>query len=224
MEELKKRLDPTAAHARTGCVLHTSYWPAKLLWLAAERKEAFAATARWLSFGEYLYERVCGRPALSSSMASGSGIWNQNSQRLRRETLAVLPVRREQLFPRPELDQAPNRLSDEFKAKWPLFDGIPWFPAVGDGACNNIGSGCITPDRFSLMVGTSGAMRAVLEEDGSRFRPGSGATAWTRGVSCWAGRSRTAARCSPGCGGPWRCPSGTDRAGDRRDGAREHTG
>ncbi len=40
VEELKKRLDPTAAHARTGCVLHTSYWPAKLMWLAEERKEA----------------------------------------------------------------------------------------------------------------------------------------------------------------------------------------
>ncbi len=82
------------------------------------------------------------------------------------------PVRREQLFPRPELDQTPNCLSDEFKTKWPLFDGIPWYPAVGDGACNNIGSGCITTERFSLMVGTSGAMRAVLEEDRVEIPPG----------------------------------------------------
>jgi gluconokinase len=165
VEELKKRLDPASTHARTGCVLHTSYWPAKLLWLASERNEAFAATARWLSFGEYLYERVCGRPALSSSMASGSGIWNQNANDYDGETLSVLPVRREQLFPRSELDQSRNGLSGDFKAQWPLFDGIPWYPAVGDGACNNIGSGCITRDRFSLMVGTSGAMRAVLEQD-----------------------------------------------------------
>ena len=41
--------------------------------------------------------------------------------------------------------------------------GIPWFPALGDGACDNIGSGCTTRDRFALMVGTSGAMRAVIE-------------------------------------------------------------
>ena len=165
VEQLKKQLDPTATHARTGCVLHTSYWPAKLLWLAATRQEAFAATRRWLSFGEYLYEQVCGRPALSSSMASGSGIWNQNANDYDQETLAVLPVRREQLYPRNELDQAPDRLRSEFGANWPLFDDIPWYPAVGDGACNNIGSGCITRERFSLMVGTSGAMRAVLEED-----------------------------------------------------------
>jgi gluconokinase len=43
--------------------------------------------------------------------------------------------------------------------------GIPWFPALGDGACDNVGSGCTTRDRFALMVGTSGAMRAVVEAD-----------------------------------------------------------
>ena len=43
--------------------------------------------------------------------------------------------------------------------------GIPWFPALGDGACDNIGSGCTTRDRFSLMVGTSGAMRSTVESD-----------------------------------------------------------
>jgi gluconokinase len=36
---------------------------------------------------------------------------------------------------------------------------------VGDGACNNLGSGCATPDRIAVMVGTSGAMRAVCATD-----------------------------------------------------------
>src|SRR5205823_2130437 len=37
----------------------------------------------------------------------------------------------------------------------------PWLPAVGDGACSNLGAGCSTPERFALMVGTSGAERAA---------------------------------------------------------------
>ena len=32
-EELAARLDPSDVHARTGCFLHPSYWPAKLAWL-----------------------------------------------------------------------------------------------------------------------------------------------------------------------------------------------
>src|SRR5882724_11749943 len=41
------------AHARTGCVPHSSYWPAKLLWLQKNRAAEFAATRRFISFPEY---------------------------------------------------------------------------------------------------------------------------------------------------------------------------
>ncbi len=48
-------------HANTGCVPHSSYWPAKLLWLERNRAAEFQATRRWLSFPEYLFEKLFGR-------------------------------------------------------------------------------------------------------------------------------------------------------------------
>jgi gluconokinase len=96
-------------------------------------------------------------------MVSGSGLWNQNENDYDAEILAALPINREQLSPPDEMDQPLTELREEFAGKWPGFAGVPWFPALGDGACNNIGSGCHTGDRFTLMVGTSGAMRAVAE-------------------------------------------------------------
>lgn len=38
---------------------------------------------------------------------------------------------------------------------------IPWYPAVGDGACSNLGSGCIDQHSMALMLGTSGSMRIL---------------------------------------------------------------
>jgi gluconokinase len=38
---------------------------------------------------------------------------------------------------------------------------VPWFPAIGDGAAANIGSGCTSPKRMALTVGTTGAVRVV---------------------------------------------------------------
>ena len=49
--ELRKRLDEEAVHARTGCVLHSSYLPAKLLWLKEAAPEAFSRTERFMSPG-----------------------------------------------------------------------------------------------------------------------------------------------------------------------------
>ena len=105
-------------------------------------------------------------------MVSGSGLWNQNQNDYDAEMLSALPIEREQLCPVDQMDQPMTGLGGEYGRMWPQFLGMPWFPALGDGACDNIGSGCITPDRFALMVGTSGAMRAVCESESLRIPPG----------------------------------------------------
>jgi gluconokinase len=165
VKELEGKLDGASVHERTGCRLHTSYWPSKLLWLAKHSTEAFQATRQWMGFGEYLYLRLFGKAVSSTSMASGTGLWNQATNDYDRAVLAALPIHREQVADPGEMDRPATGLTGGYGARWPMLDGIPWFPALGDGACNNIGSGCTTVDDFSLMVGTSGAMRAVIEQE-----------------------------------------------------------
>lgn len=160
-ETLAKRLDARAVHQRTGCRFHSSYWPAKLLWLEENRRDGFQAARRWMSFPEYLYGELTGEPACSVSMASASGLWNLRENDYDGEVLSALPISRSSLWPVDRMDEPPARLVDPYRSRWPLFNGIPWHPAYGDGACSNVGSGCVTPDEFCLMVGTSGAMRAV---------------------------------------------------------------
>jgi gluconokinase len=160
---LAKRIDNLGQHRRTGCMLHPSYPPPKLLWLAETQPDAFRAAARWMSAGEYLFLEFFGSPAASTSMLSASGMWNQNANEYDEEMLSVLPVRREQLADPAAMDEPSKALRDPYRGQWPELDGIPWYPALGDGACDNIGSGCTTRDRWALMVGTSGAIRATLE-------------------------------------------------------------
>ena len=171
-EKLKTLFDETEMHARTGCVFHTSYWPAKLLWLRETQPSVFCQTRRWISFGEYLLERVGARAISSTSMVSASGIWNPNEGTYEKTLLAALEIDPRQLASEKDLDEAVASLRPDHKSKFPDFDGIPWYPALGDGACNNVGSGCVTPDRFALMVGTSGAMRSVVPRPHLEIRPG----------------------------------------------------
>ncbi|MGH9435730.1 MAG: gluconokinase [Terriglobia bacterium] len=161
--ELAKKIDDRVQHARTGCVLHASYLPAKLLWLVETQPDVFRSAKRWMSFGEFLYLKLFGRAVASTSMVSGSGLWDQNENRYDAEILGALPVDAGQLAPVDEMDQPLNGLRAEYAARWPQFDAVPWYPAWGDGACSNVGSDCHSPDRFALMVGTSGAMRTVSE-------------------------------------------------------------
>jgi gluconokinase len=164
--ELSRRINNRAQHKRTGAVLHSSYPAAKLLWLCKSQPDNFRRTQHWMSAGEFLFLKLLGKPAASTSMLSATGLWNQAANDYDEEILSALPISRAQLADPHTLDQPVCS-----SCPWPELSNIPWFPALGDGACDNVGSGCTTEDRFALMVGTSGAMRAVIDQRATATRP-----------------------------------------------------
>jgi gluconokinase len=151
---LLRRVDNAAVHVRTGCQIHTSYWPAKLAWLAQEEPEVFRSAHRFVSFCDYLYAQLIGREVPTGiSIASATGLVDLSTRTWDEELLETLGLDAERL---PEISDAP-------------LDG--WYPALFDGACSNIGAGCVTRGRAALMVGTSGAIRVVYETDRPQPRP-----------------------------------------------------
>jgi gluconokinase len=162
--DLRGRLDERANHRRTGCVPHSSYWPAKLLWSGCAMPETFEKTERWVSPADYFYARFFGEPyQVGTSMASGTGLFDQNRRKWDRETLEVLPAEEGQLSA--ISDEPRSGLAREWAERWPALRDTPWLPAAGDGACSNVGSGCTGSDRLALMVGTSGAMRVLWKAE-----------------------------------------------------------
>lgn len=161
--QLSRECDEKALHARVGVVLHPSYFPAKLRWLAASQPVIFRRTRTWLSFGEYLYLKFFGHTVCSISMASGTGLLDQNKRDWDAEAVQLAGITAEQLTPLGDLTTPLKNLLPEYAKRWPSLANVPWFPAVGDGAAGNLGSGCFSPDRIAVMVGTSGAMRSVYD-------------------------------------------------------------
>lgn len=156
---LRKELDEIAVHARTGCMLHASYLPAKLSWLRDADPESFRRTARWLSFGEYLYLQLFGALRVSHSMASATGLYEQRARTWDREMLEHLRIPSAALSP---IDDAALRdLRRRAAERWPALAAVPWLPALGDGACANVGAGAVRRDEAALTLGTSGALRVV---------------------------------------------------------------
>jgi gluconokinase len=160
--ELRRRLDERAVHARTGCMLHWSYWPAKLTWLHNTQPELMRRVARWVSFGEFLLERLTGQRCVSVSMASGTGLLNQHTCAWDETSLAALPIEPTQLNP-----LIPLRDTADVTGRWSALQGVPWLAAVGDGACSNLGAGCTTDAWFALMIGTSAAERSISQPSGA---------------------------------------------------------
>lgn len=141
VDALRAELDEAAMHDRTGCVLHTSYWPAKLRWLATTHPDLTAAGVRWVGYGDYLLAQLTGHLATSVAMASGTGLLNQHTANWDAPLLDFFQLSPTNLPPLIDRDEALPPLLPAWAQRWPALANAQWFPAVGDGACNNIGSG-----------------------------------------------------------------------------------
>ena len=165
VKELTREFSIEEAIGATGCRIHSSYWPAKLRWNRHERRDEFVHTTMWLSFADFLALKLTGQALTSISMASGTGLLAVEDLIWHAPIVAAAGISMNQLPPIIDRNDPLSALIPEFRQRWPALVGVPWFPAIGDGAAANVGAGCVGADRIALTVGTSGAMRTIILAD-----------------------------------------------------------
>jgi len=94
-------------------------------------------------------------------MASASGLFDQERLAWDQPILEALNLEPEKLST--ISDEVTSGLRPRYAERWPALKQADWFPALGDGACANVGSGAIGNHVVALSVGTSGALRVLWE-------------------------------------------------------------
>ena len=160
--QLRREMREAAYHQRTGCMLRTPHWPAKLRWL--RRTKQSAGITRWMSPADWIYGRLAGASTASLSMASGTGLLDLRSGAWDPDLMRRLRVSAQLLTP---ICDEPLLVEDNTPAlpplhRFPELAGAKWFPALGDGAASNLGSDAAGPHRAALNVGTSAALRLAV--------------------------------------------------------------
>jgi len=162
---LRKNPGEVAMHARTGCMARASFWPAKLVWLRKAQPALFRRVARWVSPAEWIQETWCGAANVSFAMASGTGLLDGRTLRWDAELLRKCGITVSKLNP---ISDAPGKIVAAKAREFPELAGVPWYPAIGDGAASNLGSGATQPGVAAINVGTSAALRVVVEGKAAR--------------------------------------------------------
>lgn len=156
--ELRKELSEKAVHGRTGCMLRTSFWPAKLRWLRRTRPRIFARVRRWISPAEWLQLAFCGEANCAIGMATGTGLFNPTKLTWDPALLQHCEVEKESLLP---VSDEPSPVSPGIAKQFPELRDALWFPGIGDGAASNLGSWATQPGLAAINVGTSAALRVM---------------------------------------------------------------
>lgn len=159
VNDLRSRLDERATHQRVGTLFHSSYLPARFLWLA--RIDNLKHARYWMSLGEYFLYRWTGERACSFSVASWTGLLNRAKLDWDDELIHQIPITKSQLSQLVDHDHNVGTLNREYAKRWSALRDAKFFPTIGDGAAANIGSGCVDTSSIALTIGTSSAMRVA---------------------------------------------------------------
>lgn len=160
--ELREELDESTVQQRTGTRVHTSYLAPRLRWLARTRPDVFAKAARFVSLGEYVQLQLLGHTAAGTPTASWSGLLDRREGVWDAELLRAAGIDESRLSPIQDPQVALPRPGAAARNRWPALAEVPWFPAIGDGLGNNLGTGARDSNVIGCGAATSGAMRLVV--------------------------------------------------------------
>jgi gluconokinase len=156
------RVEHPHLHGRTGTPLHPMSPLAKLVWFRETAPGVFARVARWCGIKELVVHGLTGAWVTDRSVASATGLMNLETLDYDDEALEVAGITREQLCA-----LAPTKhimsLTPAAATAVGCTPELPLVLGAGDGPLANLGVGAVRPGVAACSIGTSGALRLMVE-------------------------------------------------------------
>jgi gluconokinase len=171
-------------HRRTGTPIHPMSPLTKLIWFREQEPALVRKVTHWVGIKEYVLLNLVDGLLMDHSVASGTGLMNIHTLHWDDEALRLAGIVAEQL---PELVPTTHvlpSLTAEAASALGLAADTPLVIGAGDGPLANLGSGAVRPGVVSATIGTSGAMRVMVED--ARVDPLGGVFCYALTESRWA--------------------------------------
>lgn len=154
----------TELYFLTGCPLHPMYAPAKIAWWRRNQPDLFRRTAYYVTAKAFILHRLTGRLLEDQATVSGGGLLNVHQLDWEAEALQLAGIGREQLPPVAPPSEMIYGLGAEFCRRTGLDPATPVIIGSSDAAMSSLGSGTIRPEQMTVMIGTSGAVRRLVNK------------------------------------------------------------
>ena len=162
-ERIKTDWNGLAIYQRTGTPIHPMSPLAKLVWLRREQPDLFARAVRFIGIKEYVFFRLFKRYLVDYSIASATGLFNLAHLNWDAGALELAGITAEQLPQPVPTTFHLSGLEPDRARELGLLVTTPFVIGANDGVLSNLGVNAIGPGEVAITIGTSGAMRAVVD-------------------------------------------------------------
>jgi len=150
-------------HRRTGTPIHPMSPLTKLMWMKDNAPELFATAHKFIGVKEYIFQRLFGTYVIDYSIASATGLFNLEQLDWDGLALSQAGIQAERLSRPVPASHCEIGLRPEMAAVLGLPADTPFVVGAADGPLANLGAGAIDPGIWALSIGTSGAIRSVVD-------------------------------------------------------------
>ncbi|AZN43738.1 gluconokinase [Paenibacillus albus] len=163
-ERLKHEFGGHHIYLRTGTPIHPMSPLPKLMWLRHDMESLFNRTSKFISIKEYVFARLFGEYVIDYSIASATGMFNLTKLDWDEEALALAGITRDRLSQPVPTTHAMQGMNLVFAEELGLDGSTPFIVGASDGVLSNLGVNAIEPGVVAATIGTSGAIRTVVDK------------------------------------------------------------
>lgn len=162
VQTLRTEFDAHRIYRNTGTPIHPMSPLLKLMWFKKHRSDLFRPSVKFIGIKEFVLARFFGKLVVDYSIASATGLFNLEHLDWDPFALEAAGVDPEQLAEPVDTTYQLQGLNKLVAAELGLNTDTPFVVGASDGVLANLGIGAIDPGVYAVTIGTSGAVRGVV--------------------------------------------------------------
>ncbi|ASI36778.1 gluconokinase [Exiguobacterium sp. N4-1P] len=148
---------------RTGTPIHPMSPLAKICWLVEDRPEIAERTKKYIGIKEFVFQRLFGRYVIDHSLASATGLFNIHDMKWDSKALEIAGIDASKLSEPVSTTTQYSDINPEYAKQIGLDPATPFMIGASDGVLSNLGVNAIRKGEIAITIGTSGAIRTIID-------------------------------------------------------------
>jgi gluconokinase len=162
--KIKDELNGHEVYRRTGTPIHPMSPLSKMAWIVNERPEIASATKKYIGIKEYIFKKFFDQYVVDYSLASSMGMMNLHSLDWDEEALTIAGVTRGQLSKLVPTTTIFRNCDPAIAKQIGIDPETPFVIGASDGVLSNLGVNAIRKGEIAVTIGTSGAIRTIIDK------------------------------------------------------------
>jgi gluconokinase len=162
--KIKDELNGHEVYKRTGTPIHPMSPLSKITWLVNDRPEIATKAKKYIGIKEYIFKKFFDKYVVDYSLASAMGMMNLKKLDWDEEALMITGITRDQLSKLVPTTEIFTNCNPDLAKQMGIDPQTPFVIGASDGVLSNLGVNAIGKGEIAVTIGTSGAIRTIIDQ------------------------------------------------------------